>query len=128
MNLDGLNFPNFENPRCAETDPDIFFPDSKDELRKILPTLRQICGGCEHQMSCLDYALVNDINDGVWGGFTPHQRKRMQPDNKAQSQARREVYRKLAQGWTIPQIAKARNTSLKAVQLVIKRAEQEGSK
>lgn len=122
MNLDGLNFPNFKNPKCGETDPDIFFPESKQELKNILPTLQEICGGCEHRLPCLEYALVNDIKDGVWGGVTPNQRFKMKPDQGTHSQAYRDINRKLEQGWTIPAIAKARGTTLQAVYRVLARA------
>ena len=39
--------------------------------------VRQICGSCPVQTQCLDYALQNNEEYGVWGGTTPRQRRAM---------------------------------------------------
>lgn len=58
---------------CAQTAPDIFFPESGDR-----PTAaRQICSVCPVRVECLGYALENGIGHGVWGGFSPRQRAGM---------------------------------------------------
>ena len=33
-----------------------------------------ICDGCPCQSACLNYALTNNITDGIWGGKTERQR------------------------------------------------------
>jgi len=80
---DWLNVPRFSSPaRCAETDPEAFFPDQGVRIRKI----REICNRCEALDECLTYALdheLDDDSDGVWGGTSPEQRRRMRPRVRA---------------------------------------------
>ena len=35
------------------------------------------CSECPVQQACLNYAIQNHINHGVWGGSTAYQRQRM---------------------------------------------------
>ena len=37
----------------------------------------QLCTGCSLLEKCRDVALNNNITDGVWGGLTPADRKRI---------------------------------------------------
>jgi WhiB family transcriptional regulator, redox-sensing transcriptional regulator len=37
--------------------------------------VRGICAGCPVRVQCLDYAMVNYIVHGFWGGMTPQERK-----------------------------------------------------
>ena len=66
--------PNFtDRARCAETDPDQFFPEQGDN-----PTAaKRICAGCEVRPECLSYAMTNNLKHGVWGGLSEQQRKRL---------------------------------------------------
>jgi WhiB family redox-sensing transcriptional regulator len=38
---------------------------------------RSICAGCTVTDACLEYALVNRIDHGVWGGASERQRRRI---------------------------------------------------
>jgi WhiB family redox-sensing transcriptional regulator len=38
---------------------------------------RRICEGCPVESRCLDYALRNRIDHGVWGGCSERQRRRI---------------------------------------------------
>lgn len=70
--------PKLPNAKCRDIeDANIFFPESRAEERKSLPTIQSICGGCIDRKECLDYALDQEIPYGIWGGFTTEQRKRM---------------------------------------------------
>ena len=63
---------------CREIEnPDLFFPESRDQERKSLPTIRKICDGCIERKECLDYALEQQVPHGIWAGFTWAERKRM---------------------------------------------------
>lgn len=33
------------------------------------------CARCPVQEDCLEYALTSNLQDGVWGGMTPHERR-----------------------------------------------------
>lgn len=58
---------------CAQTDPDAFFPNSGSRAL----AGRQVCMGCEVRAECLEFALVNDIQFGVWGATGPGERRRL---------------------------------------------------
>lgn len=79
-----LTLPDFlkeDTPLCAETDPELFFP-AEDEEKFDLKETRykyknavEICKKCPYIFSCLEYALVNGEDYGVWGGTTPRERQ-----------------------------------------------------
>lgn len=58
---------------CRGGDPDIFFPVSDEEAEEA----KAICTGCSVREACLEYALANREHDGVWGGATERERRRL---------------------------------------------------
>lgn len=75
--------PNFPEAQCADmANPDLFFPETREEMNDVLPMLRKTCSLCIHQADCLKFALDEGIEDGIWGGMTPAERKRIQPRRK----------------------------------------------
>lgn len=54
--------------------PNLFFPESKEQETKCLPIVRTICAGCPERKECLEYALREQIPYGIWAGTTPAQR------------------------------------------------------
>ena len=58
---------------CANENPDIFFPSDGAGVE----VAKRVCEGCPSQRSCLEYALRNRIDHGVWGGCSERQRRRM---------------------------------------------------
>ncbi|AXH69480.1 WhiB family transcription factor [Mycobacterium phage Mantra] len=50
--------------RCAEVDPEVFFP----EKGKSAKPAKRICSRCEVRVECLEFALANRENYGVFGG------------------------------------------------------------
>lgn len=75
------NFPEFDNPLCAQVDPELWFPETSEERRIKTPRAKSICGRCNHQVDCLKYAVDYAISDGIWGGQTEHERTRAKPRN-----------------------------------------------
>jgi WhiB family transcriptional regulator, redox-sensing transcriptional regulator len=63
-----------EQARCRGVDPDQFFVRGAAQAR---PAIR-LCEGCPVQAPCLEYAVANDIDFGVWGGLTERQRRSLQ--------------------------------------------------
>lgn len=61
--------------KCRGMDPNIFFPPNGHNL--LTRDAIEICNGCEVQMECLDYALSNCIDHGIWGGVSERGRKRI---------------------------------------------------
>lgn len=62
-----------ERAACAETDPDLFFPELDSMWR--LDAARKVCANCDVVEACLAYALKNRFEEGVWGGLSPNQRR-----------------------------------------------------
>lgn len=60
-----------ERGRCAEADPEVFFPEKGDNPL----AAKSICGRCEVKDACLQWALRTDERFGVWGQTTPNERK-----------------------------------------------------
>lgn len=58
---------------CRGVDPDVFYPISDDEAEEA----KSICRVCPVRESCLEYALANRERDGVWGGATERERRRI---------------------------------------------------
>jgi WhiB family redox-sensing transcriptional regulator len=61
---------------CAQTDPDLFFPET--EINKSIQA-RQLCVQCPLMESCLRESLgqMKEHDWGIWGGSTPQQRRRI---------------------------------------------------
>lgn len=66
---------------CLESDPDVFFPEYSNEMRdeylKTVAKAKAICEDCWLSKKCLAYAMNVPDLDGVWGGTTKHERKKM---------------------------------------------------
>ncbi|GAA3664178.1 WhiB family transcriptional regulator [Nocardioides ginsengisoli] len=64
--------------RCRFEDPDLFFPTGTSEsARTQLEEARRICQQCAVRRPCLDLALATESQDGMWGGTTPNERRRL---------------------------------------------------
>lgn len=57
--------------RCRGMDPDVFFGRNLTEARTAIRT----CDRCEVRAQCLEYAVTEGIDIGVWGGLTERQRR-----------------------------------------------------
>jgi WhiB family redox-sensing transcriptional regulator len=62
-----------EEARCAQTDPEAFFPEKGGSTREA----KRICVGCEVKSECLEYALMHDERFGIWGGLSERERRRL---------------------------------------------------
>ena len=59
----------FDQAVCAQTDPDLFFPEKGVNCH----AAKQLCRSCVHVTDCLTWALHYSV-DGVWGATTPRER------------------------------------------------------
>lgn len=59
--------------RCRELDPVIFFPTTGAGVLRA----QAICARCPVKRPCLEYALANHIEHGVWGGESERSRRRI---------------------------------------------------
>ena len=60
---------------CTGIDSDIFYPSDEDEA--LADEAKAICAVCPVKTVCLDHALSIREKDGVWGGATEKERRRM---------------------------------------------------
>lgn len=58
---------------CRGVDPDVFYPISDEDAEEA----KSICRECPVREACLEYALANRERDGVWGGATERERRRI---------------------------------------------------
>ena len=71
---------------CLGSDPELFFP-ARGEGHKAREAMK-ICGECMVANKCLEYALENNEQFGIFGGKSERQRRRIRyekarADNKA---------------------------------------------
>lgn len=57
--------------RCRGRDPEDFFGRNLVEAKDAIKT----CERCDVRQECLDYAISEGIEIGVWGGLTERQRR-----------------------------------------------------
>jgi WhiB family redox-sensing transcriptional regulator len=59
--------------RCRGIDPAVFFPSDGAGFE----AAQRICVECPVRAECLEYALVNRIDQGAWGGTSERERRRI---------------------------------------------------
>lgn len=65
--------PWMDDARCAQIGGDDWFPEWGDNER----AAKTVCESCHVRQQCLDYAIRHHINDGIWGGVSERQRRRI---------------------------------------------------
>lgn len=60
---------------CAQTDPEIFFPEKGGSTREA----KQVCLSCDVRSECLEYALTREEYErfGIWGGLSERERRKL---------------------------------------------------
>lgn len=68
---------------CASADPELFFPISHTgpAVRQVMRA-KAVCARCDIQRECLRYALDAGSIQGVWGGMTEDERRRLLRRNR----------------------------------------------
>lgn len=67
-----------EQAACSSDDPDLWHPEG-DEVRRKGRRAKAVCGSCPVQTECLEHALTQGENLGIWGGLTALERRRLKP-------------------------------------------------
>lgn len=85
-----------DDPLCAQTDPEVFFPQPTNGLdgRSVYFNERQakaICKQCPLINDCLAYALQYD-EQGIWGGTNERERSRIRRATGVRAINRRNEY------------------------------------
>lgn len=64
-----------DDAACLEVAPDMFFPAHR--ATSMAREAIKICDGCVVKNECLDYALTNRFDEGIFGGLTPNGRRKL---------------------------------------------------
>lgn len=62
-----------EQAACSDADPDTFFPEKGGSVREA----KRICARCSVTKECLQYAIDNGEQFGVFGGMSERERRRL---------------------------------------------------
>ncbi len=76
-----------EDSSCAGMDSEVFFPPSEDEAAAM--PAKEICALCPAQEQCLSYALATNQTEGVWGGMSAGDRRRLRRRMRDQERRKR---------------------------------------
>ncbi|WP_084961664.1 WhiB family transcriptional regulator [Thermoactinospora rubra] len=60
---------------CRSSDPELFFPLAPSRAQEA--RAKAVCARCQVQAECRDYALRSGESEGIWGGLTPDERRRL---------------------------------------------------
>ena len=58
---------------CRGLDPGMFYPDEEDDSQ----AAKSVCDQCDVRVACLEHALASREKQGVWGGATERERRRI---------------------------------------------------
>ena len=63
---------------CRDTDPDLFFPvGTTGPAIDQIASAKAVCGECDAQSECLEFALATNQDSGVWGGTSEEERRKL---------------------------------------------------
>ena len=68
-----MNFAWRQRGACVGLDPDVFYPPSDDEAAEA----KTVCATCPVKEPCLEFALQTREAEGIWGGTTARERRRL---------------------------------------------------
>lgn len=72
-NVTRLNQSWRQHAACRGLDPEIFYPAAEEDS----DVAKAICAQCPVAEACLEYALAAREHEGVWGGTTARERRRI---------------------------------------------------
>lgn len=62
-----------QHAACRGLDPEIFYPATDEDADEA----KAVCDQCPVRGLCLEHALARRERDGVWGGMTERERRRI---------------------------------------------------
>lgn len=68
---------------CNDKPPELFFPSDGVGVE----AAKRVCERCPSKDPCLEYALANRIDHGVWGATSERQRRRILKARRAELKA-----------------------------------------
>ena len=70
--------PQFEEALCAQTDPDLWFPEPNESPS----AAKRVCARCPVRAPCLRKGLALQVQYGIWGGATLDELRDMRTGRK----------------------------------------------
>jgi WhiB family transcriptional regulator, redox-sensing transcriptional regulator len=63
---------------CRDTDPDLFFPvGTTGAAVDQISAAKAVCDACPAKEPCLQFAIENNQDSGVWGGTSEEERRQL---------------------------------------------------
>lgn len=76
-----MELPEWSDAVCASIGGDFWFPEvGESDVAKFA---KQVCQGCPIQEPCLEYAIAEHTEVGIWGGLTGRERVRLRLSREA---------------------------------------------
>ncbi|MFJ3142051.1 WhiB family transcriptional regulator [Streptomyces halstedii] len=73
---------------CRDEDPDLFFPIGTTGPALVqTEEAKAVCRGCPVRQQCLDWALENNQDTGVWGGLGETERRTLKRRSRRQARS-----------------------------------------
>ena len=67
-----------DDAACRDTDPQLFFPvGTTGPAIEQIARAKEVCGTCDSQGICLQFALETNQDTGVWGGTSEEERRKL---------------------------------------------------
>ncbi|WP_318198332.1 WhiB family transcriptional regulator [Streptomyces sp. MCL20-2] len=74
---------------CREEDPDLFFPIGSTGPAVVqTEEAKAVCRACPVQAACLEWALENGQDSGIWGGLSENERRALKRRSRRRAEAR----------------------------------------
>ncbi|WP_103533969.1 WhiB family transcriptional regulator [Streptomyces sp. SM11] len=74
---------------CREEDPDLFFPIGSTGPAVVRTAeAKAVCRTCPVQAACLEWALENGQDSGVWGGLSENERRALKRRSRRRAETR----------------------------------------
>jgi len=64
-----------DDAACGGTETALFFPAGEEET--LAEAAKSVCAACPVSEDCLQYAIATNQSEGVWGGLTGAERRRL---------------------------------------------------
>ncbi|MFE7324115.1 WhiB family transcriptional regulator [Streptomyces sp. NPDC057565] len=72
---------------CRDEDPDLFFPiGSTGPALVQTEEAKEVCRGCPVREQCLEWAMENGQDSGVWGGLGEAERRALKRRTRRRAQ------------------------------------------
>ncbi|MCI4043390.1 MULTISPECIES: WhiB family transcriptional regulator [unclassified Streptomyces] len=74
---------------CREEDPDLFFPIGSTGPAVVQEAeAKTVCRTCPVQAACLEWALENGQDSGIWGGLSENERRALKRRSRRRAESR----------------------------------------